>query len=202
MVALMNRKIKNINDDFIEIEVIRYFINNDVEYLIYSLNEIDESGYIKLYASKIIGSKACIITDNDEWNLVKEIIKEVVRSNRDGNPLNISDLAEENLEDIVLQDTRVFKLQGNLVTLLSENKKVEKENNNSAIIKDDNIIEENVDFEKLYNSQLERNEELKEKIEQLEQQLSDYKEKTEDFETQLIVYKEKMQLIKDSLDQI
>jgi len=42
----------------------------------------------------------------------------------------------------------------------------------------------------------------KEKIEQLEQQLSDYKEKTEDFETQLIVYKEKMQLIKDSLDQI
>jgi len=198
----MNRKIKNINDDFIEIEVIRYFINNDVEYLIYSLNEIDESGYIKLYASKIIGSKACIITDNDEWNLVKEIIKEVVRSNRDGNPLNISDLAEENLEDIVLQDTRVFKLQGNLVTLLSENKKVEKENNNSAIIKDDNIIEENVDFEKLYNSQLERNEELKEKIEQLEQQLSDYKEKTEDFETQLIVYKEKMQLIKDSLDQI
>jgi len=198
----MNRKIKNINDDFIEIEVIRYFINNDVEYLIYSLNEIDESGYIKLYASKIIGSKACIITDNDEWNLVKEIIKEVVRSNRDGNPLNISDLAEENLEDIVLQDTRVFKLQGNLVTLLSENKKVEKENNNSAIIKDDNIIEENVDFEKLKNNQLERNEELKEKIEQLEQQLSDYKEKTEDFETQLIVYKEKMQLIKDSLDQI
>ena len=71
------RKIKNLTGDYTDIEVIRYFTNNDTEYLIYSLNEIDESGYTKLYASKIIGTKACIITDNDEWTLVKEIIKEI-----------------------------------------------------------------------------------------------------------------------------
>ena len=58
--------IRNINGEYVEIEVIRYFKNNDIEYLIYSLNEIDASGYTKLYASKIIGSKACVITDEEE----------------------------------------------------------------------------------------------------------------------------------------
>ena len=53
---------KNLNGENIEIEVIRYFINNDIEYLIYSLNEIDGAGYTKLYASKIIGNNASIIT--------------------------------------------------------------------------------------------------------------------------------------------
>ena len=117
------RKIKNTNGDYVEIEVVRYFVNNDTEYLIYSLNEIDESGYTKLYASKIIGTKACIITDNEEWNLIKEIIKEVVRCNRDGSDLNIIDLNEDNLNDIILQDTRVFKLQGNLVICCKKTKK-------------------------------------------------------------------------------
>ena len=94
----MAKKVKNIDGEYVDLEVIRYFMNNDVEYLIYSLNEIDESGYTKLYASKIIGSKACIITENDEWNLIKEIIKEIVRCNRDGSELNIIDLDENNLD--------------------------------------------------------------------------------------------------------
>lgn len=166
---------KNINDEFIDIEVIRYFINNDTEYLIYSLNEIDDKGYTKLYASKIVGTKACIITDNDEWNLVKEIIKDVVRSNRDGNELNIVDLDEDNLEDITLQDTRVFKLQGNLVNLLSENKK-QFTKETISVIKDDEMIEENItlDFEEMYNEQIEKNNQLQEEINSLKQKINDY----------------------------
>ena len=169
------RKMKNINDEFIDIEVIRYFTNNDTEYLIYSLNEIDEKGYTKLYASKIVGTKACIITDNDEWNIVKEIIKDVVRCNRDGSELNIVDLDEDTLEDITLQDTRVFKLQGNLVNLLSENKK-EFKKEEVAVIKDEEIIDENitVDFEIMYNEQLEKNNLLENEINELKQKLNDY----------------------------
>lgn len=171
-------RIKNINDEIIDIEVIRYFNINDNEYLIYSLSEADESGYIKLYASKIVGSKACIITDNDEWDLIKQLIKEIVRNNRDGNELSIVDLDEENLSDVILQDTRVFKLQGNLVTLLSENKNVFK---HVAIEEEpqDEIIEENLDYESLYNEQLEKNTELSNQIRDLEEEINNYKEMIE-----------------------
>ena len=174
----MARKIKNTNGDYVEIEVVRYFVNNDTEYLIYSLNEIDESGYTKLYASKIIGTKACIITDNEEWNLIKEIIKEVVRCNRDGSDLNIIDLNEDNLNDIILQDTRVFKLQGNLVNLLQENKKIEEP---ITVIPEENepqeeIEEISLDYEKLYKEELEKNKLLESNNETLPEQIEKYKE--------------------------
>ena len=172
----MARKIKNLTNDFTDVEVIRYFINNDTEYLIYSLNEIDESGYTKLYASKIIGTKACIITDNDEWTLIKEIIKEIVRNNRDGSELNIIDLDENALNDIVLQDTRVFKLQGNLVNLLSENKKVKEkikevpeEEIEEETEEEPEIEEVSLDYEELYKDQLEKNKDLEAEIDSLEE---------------------------------
>lgn len=173
------RKIKNSTNDFTNIEVIRYFINNDTEYLIYSLNEIDESGYTKLYASKIVGTKACIITDNDEWTLIKEIIKEIVRNNRDGSELSIVDLDESNLDDITLQDTRVFKLQGNLVNLLSENKNVKAKEELLEDQIDESVeteIEEvSLDYEELYKEQLEKNKELELDIKTLEEQVDKYK---------------------------
>lgn len=180
---------KNINGENAEIEVIRYFINNDVEYLIYSLNEIDSAGYTKLYASRIVGNNATIISDEDEWSLIKEIIKQIVKNNRDGNPLNIIDLNENNLKEIILVNTRVFKLQGNLVNLLSENKNIKEE---VPVINDEegnNIIEEPneeqifetveedpIDYEKLYNDLLVENENLKNQIITLNESINKIKE--------------------------
>lgn len=158
-------KIKTVDNEFIQAEIIRYFSIDDNEYLIYSLNESDDAGYIKLYASKIIGSKACIITDNDEWDIIKQIIKDVVRCNRDGSKLEIMDLDEDNLNDIILQDTRVFKLQGNLVTLLSENKNVIKKH------AEEEIIDETIDYEALYNEQIEKNNQLTEQVSILESKI-------------------------------
>lgn len=177
-----SRKMKNINNDYIDLEVIRYFLNNETEYLIYSLNEIDETGYTKLYASKIIGNKASIITDNDEWLAVKEIIKQVVRRNRDGSELEMFDLDENNLDDVILQDTRVFKLQGNLVNLLSENKKVEKKEEveiPEPVEEYQDVEEETIDmdYEELYNEQIDKNKELEIKIKELEEELNSYKER-------------------------
>ena len=136
---------KNVNGDTVEIDVVRYFINNDVEYLIYSLNEIDSAGYLN----------------------------------------------ENNLKDITLVDTRVFKLQGNLVTLLSENKNVVEE---EPIINDpiENIVEEieesieeptfetveedPIDYEKLYNDLLVENDSLKQEVTELKEKLDKIKE--------------------------
>ena len=184
MIYLKNTIMKNINGEDIEIEVVRYFTNNDVEYLIYSLNEIDGAGYTKLYASKIIGNKASIISDEEEWTLIKEIIKQVVKNNRDGSPLDIIDLNENNLKDVTLVDTRVFKLQGNLVNLLSENKNIKEESpiineEIPADIEDETVLEtieeDPIDYEKLYNELLVENENLKQEI----AVLNEFKEKVD-----------------------
>ena len=167
----MSRTIKNVNKDDISIEVIRYFVNNDIEYLIYSLNETDSSGYTKLYASKIIGNKACIITDEEEWNIIKKKIKEIIKNNRDGESLSVIDLNESNLDDIYLQDTRVFKLQGNLVNLLSDNKKIEQKNNDL-----DEIEEIDLNYEELFKNEQEKNKKLELELESLKEELNKYKE--------------------------
>ena len=172
----MARTLKNIDNEKLDVEVIRYFINNNNEYLIYSLNEIDDSGYTKLYASKIIGTKACIITDDDEWNIIKQIIKEIVRNNRDGSELSVIDIDENNLDDVILQDTRVFKLQGNLVNLLSENKKVAK-SENKAIVEssyEEELEDIEINYEEMYKSSLEKIEELVKQNESLTDKLAQY----------------------------
>lgn len=177
---------KNINGEVVEIDVVRYFINNDVEYLIYSLNEIDNAGYTKLYASKIIGNNASIITDEEEWTLIKEIIKQIVKNNRDGSPLDIIDLNEDTLRDVTLVDTRVFKLQGNLVTLLSENKNVKEETIINEEVENDiiegieptfeTVEEDPIDYEKMYDDLLNENGTLKQEINELKDKLDKIKE--------------------------
>lgn len=173
-------QLKNINGEYIEADIIRYFENDNNEYLIYSLGETDESGYVRLYASKIIDDIACIISDMEEWQNITQIIKETVRNNRDGNELELIDLNENKLYDITLQDTRIFKLQGNLVTLLSENKNVKEEPEKvqeeiEGLVEE--IIEENLDFEEMYKEQLEKNNSLQNKINELEEELNNYKSK-------------------------
>lgn len=175
-------QIRNINGEYTQADVIRYFKNDETDYLIYSLGETDEAGYVRLYASKIVDNKACIIADSDEWQTITQIIKETVRNNRDGNEIDLIDLNEKKLEDITLQDTRIFKLQGNLVTLLAENKNVlveQEEAIEENIEEIDEIIEERLDFEQLYNEQIEKNSQLSDKINSLEEELEQYKGKLE-----------------------
>lgn len=167
--------IKNACNDSLEIDVIRYFKNNDNKYLVYSLNESVGDGYIKLYASKIVENIAHIIVDEEEWKLIKEIIKNIIKANHEGSELNIIDLDEKELSNITLMDTRIFKLQGNLVNLLSDNKKViEKE-----IIAEIEEFEETeeFDYQNLYETEIEKNKELEEKINFLNLEIENYKNK-------------------------
>lgn len=175
----MNRRnIVNIQGSNLDCEVVRYFEKNNNKYLIYSLNEMDEVGYVKLYASKIIDNHARIIVDEDEWTFIKETIKDIVRNNRDGVSLDIIDLNENELDNIVLEDNRIFKLQGNLVNLLMENKKVfSNDIFEEAEIKEEVLIED--DYETLYQKMVTKNEILENKINTLEEELKTYKEKLE-----------------------
>lgn len=136
-----NVMIKNAQGEQINIKVIRYFKLNGLEYLVFSLNEVDEGGYVKLYIAKVNNNMANTITDDVEWNLIKDTIKTVIKSNKDNLPLHITDLDTKKLVDIQLFDQKVFKISDSFLQLLSANKKIETpiEENASDVLETPNI---------------------------------------------------------------
>lgn len=135
--------VQNANGEIININVIRYFKLNGFDYLVFSLNEIDDGGYVKLYISKIVDGIGMSITDDVEWNLIKDTIKDVIKRNKEGISLGIEDLSENNISQIKINDQKVFKLNDSLLQLLSANKNVKENalNNESTLDKD--IFSEN-----------------------------------------------------------
>lgn len=196
----MNKKnMVSITGNNFDCEIIRYFEAENNQYLLYSLNEIDEVGYVKLYASKILENSAISIEDEQEWSFVKEVIKEIVRNNRDGVDPEINDLDESNLDNVLVEDSRVFKLQGNLVNLLMENKKVvsnfvsesfEEEIDNDVLMVDNEEIEEPSEVDYSLESE-EVNEEIPEVEEYEEPQVDELEEFTyNSFESEELEYDE------------
>lgn len=120
----MNLAIKNLNGILENIVSIRYFKFNGSNYLIFTKNEIDESGYQKLYISKINNMVGNAIADEVEWNLVRDTIKVIAKANKEGTALPVEDLAEEQLGGIQIMGQKPFKLTASSVALLAANKKV------------------------------------------------------------------------------
>lgn len=120
----------NLNNENVNATVIRYFELNSNKYFIYSLNEIDAQNYVKLYVTKIGLSNGQIIssniTDEGEWNLIKEEIKNIVRDNKSG-VAEVTDLDFNELNSLQVKESRAFKLSNQLVLLLSANKQVKEE---------------------------------------------------------------------------
>lgn len=107
------------------VDVVRYFQAGGHKYLIYTLNERDESDYVKLYAVKINDDfSAEKIEDEEDWNSFKELIKKIVRENKDGALLSAEDLNIVELPNIKVGSYRLFKLAQPIVELLGSNKKV------------------------------------------------------------------------------
>lgn len=115
----------NQNNQPLEIEIIRYFKVNDKKYLIFTLEEKDEQGYIKVYVSKILGLNGTLaaydIIDETEWASVKDLVKKIIKANREEEALEIEDLSLERLNNIKINGQQVFKLISNLIELLGSN---------------------------------------------------------------------------------
>ena len=120
----------NVDNETMKVEIVRYFQFNNNNYLIYSLNEVDEQNYVKLYAVKVENNGGVLvssnITDESVWGAIKEQIKIIVRGNKDG-IAEVADLNYKELESLKITDNRVFKLSNQLVSLLGANKKVFEE---------------------------------------------------------------------------
>lgn len=139
-------KILDANEDSQEVEVIRYFRANGSDYLLYALNEVDEQDYLKLYGLKIENAKGISIPD-DEWTLVKDEIKKIIKGNKEGD-LKVEDLDFTTLEGISSEESRAFKLSTQLVELLGSNKKeFPKEEPKEETPVEEAPVEEKTDFD-------------------------------------------------------
>lgn len=116
--------ISNLQGESGLVNVVRYFKNNGQEYLIYSLNEVDEAGYTRLYVAKVNGVNgnynAETLNDN-EWNEVKNLVKVIVKANKEGMPVPVQDMNPSKINNLILKDKKVFKLNAPLVNDLSAN---------------------------------------------------------------------------------
>ncbi|MCI8446753.1 MAG: hypothetical protein HFH31_04575 [Bacilli bacterium] len=126
----------NQNNQPLEIEIIRYLKKDDKRYLIFSLGEKDEQGYSKVYVSKILGLNGTLaaydIIDATEWANVKDLVKKIIKANREGEALDIVDLSVDRLNNIKINGQQVFKLISNLIELLGSNLHIIDEDNESA----------------------------------------------------------------------
>lgn len=106
------------------VSVVRFFKANNANYLMYTLSEKDEAGYIKLYASKMLDAATFSkIEDEEEWSLVKELIKVIVKEAKENNLVSVEDLDFTKLNGIKVLGTRVFKLTEQVAEMLGGNKK-------------------------------------------------------------------------------
>lgn len=117
--------IKDANNQMIEVFLVRYFKYKNTNYLIYTLNEVDEKGFIKLYLVKIMKQFnewiAKTIKDDEEWKRMQLIVKNILKEIKSGNIESFNDLDISDIQNIKVKEARYFKLDENLMKLLSNN---------------------------------------------------------------------------------
>ena len=113
------------NNTVFEVDLVRYFEYDSETYLIYTLNETDEKGYLKLYLVEILEELgepvSYTINDNDDWELMQEMIKKVIKEIKAQTRDLLKDRNPLELENIKIVDPRYFKLNKKLADILSLN---------------------------------------------------------------------------------
>lgn len=120
----MNLAIKNVSGLIENVVVVRYFKFNGGNYLIFTKNEVDEAGYQKLYISKVNNMIGDNISDEVEWNLIRDTIKVIAKANKENTTLPVQDMNEAEINGIQINGQKPFKLTSASVALLSANKNV------------------------------------------------------------------------------
>ena len=144
------------------VDLVRYFKFKNDYFLIYTMNEIDEKGYLKLYLVKImeeLGNPIAYTIKNDkEWTGMQNIIKKVLKEIKTNKKRNLVDLDYSGIQEIKIVNPRFFKLDPKLVETLASNYQFAVENLNSIDINnapvDNNLIEgNNVEVEETTNNE-------------------------------------------------
>ena len=144
------------------VDLVRYFKFKNDYFLIYTMNEMDEKGYLKLYLVKImeeLGNPIAYTIKNDkEWTGMQNIIKKVLKEIKTNKKRNLVDLDYSGIQEIKIVNPRFFKLDPKLVDTLASNYQFAVENLNSIDINnapvDNNLIEgNNIEVEETTNNE-------------------------------------------------
>ena len=172
-----------INGKDTKVSVVRYFLNSDQRYLIYTLKEKDEAGYLKLYVSKMEYNplRAVSISDDEEWNHIKDLIKLTIKENKENASLSIIDLNYADIENIEVVDSKIFKLLESMVEILSSNKKLFEDYGD--IVLDNSPSETTLDdtnYKELYYKEIENRKLVEEDLNKSIKVIEAFREKVEE----------------------
>lgn len=118
----------DINNNRVQVYLVRFFKYNNDKYLIYTLNEQDLKGYIKLYLVKITQdfgrTLSYHISDEEEWKMTQELLKNILGEIKYNKPRTFEDLNSNIINGMKIEKARVFKFEKNLVDLLLESDQI------------------------------------------------------------------------------
>lgn len=140
--------LKNDVGESVVASVVRYFQYNNQLYMLYTLNEVDASNYIKLYGIKLsvneTGSIIGTMIDDNDWAVIVPLVKEMVKPASERVATNFQDLNPSSISNINLISKRIFKINKDMSDLLVNNASV-----NTEVVNSQNST--NVDYQQMQN---------------------------------------------------
>lgn len=129
--------LKNELGESVTAKVLKIFKYNDEIYMLYTLNEIDPSNYIKLYGVKLTMNpstnqiSASMIEDS-VWGSIVSLIKEMVKPVQERTNNNFIDLDSRNLTSVDLISKRIFKINKDMADLIVKNSTLQQKTTSNS----------------------------------------------------------------------
>lgn len=177
-----------INGKETKVSIVRYFLSSEQRYLIYTLGETDDAGYVKLYVSKMEYDplRAVSITDEDEWNKIKDLIKITIKENKQKSSLSIIDLNYADIENIEVVDSKIFKLLDSMVEILASNKTLFEDYGDVVLDQQAETkekVEKNgneIDYKDLYHKEIENRKLVEDDLKKATKVIEEFRKKLKD----------------------
>lgn len=129
--------LKNELGESVTAKVLKLFKYNDEIYMLYTLNEIDPSNYIKLYGVKLTMNPStnqisASMIDDSVWGSIVSLIKEMVKPVQERTNNNFIDLDSRNLTSVDLISKRIFKINKDMADLIVKNSTLQQQTTSNS----------------------------------------------------------------------
>ena len=118
--------LKNELGESVTAKVLKIFKYNDEIYMLYTLNEIDPSNYIKLYGVKLTMNPStnqisASMIDDSVWGSIVSLIKEMVKPVQERTNNNFIDLDSREVTSVDLTSKRTVKINNVMADFIVKN---------------------------------------------------------------------------------